>query len=106
MSYRLTLSPPLEEGGKKRTVTELSPATAVTWRGSPGRVLVVAAEAEDMRKNDDRSATTVTRKMIFDFMTLGRSSQYSCSRQTFTPLQFFARLLLSSPIVVYSSEVV
>jgi hypothetical protein len=45
----------LEEGGKKRTIAELLPAMAVTWRGSLGRALVVAADAVDADSTDTAS---------------------------------------------------
>jgi hypothetical protein len=64
----------------KSTVTEFSPAMATTLRGSPGLVPLVAAGAGDVKRNDDKSVPTVARKIIFDFMAPGQSSQRDLRR--------------------------
>jgi hypothetical protein len=47
IKYRAIRDPPLDDGATNRTIAELSPATAVTWRGALGRVIFVAADADE-----------------------------------------------------------
>ena len=70
-TYRVIREPPLDTGGAKCTVIERFLAAALRWRGTPGRVTLVDADAGELVTIDSVRTVRIAKMTLRQRIGLG-----------------------------------